>query len=173
MATKKSTVVLLGILVISALVLGSVIQASAETLKCKSIQTTTKLERMEVGDEKGHLLSLQRMEGLAYCENGEIAKMRSDVVNDFMPEKGVESLGYTFFTFEDGATIINRFRRTTAYGQSGIGSAKASSELIKGTGRFAGIKGTSSGTGKNFVQTKEEPGRAFTDITITYTLPTK
>ena len=114
MATKKSVWVLFGILLISAWVLGSAIQAGAETMKCKSIQTTTKVERMEVGDEKGHLLSLQRMEGLAYCENGEIAKMRSDNVNDFMPGKGVEALGYTFFTFEDGATIIVRFRRAVA-----------------------------------------------------------
>ena len=173
MTTKKSMYVLFGILLISAWVLGSAIQAGAETMKCKSVQTTTKMERMEVGDEKGHLLSLQRMEGLAYCENGEIAKMRSDNVNDFMPGKGVEALGYTFFTFEDGATIIVRFRRAVVLGQSDIGSAKSSSEIIKGTGRFEGIKGTTSGTGKNFLQTKEEPGRAFTDITLTYTLPVK
>ena len=173
MTTKKSMYVLFGILLISAWVLGSAIQAGAETMKCKSVQTTTKIERMEVGDEKGHFLTLQRMEGLAYCENGEIAKMRSDNVNDFMPGKGVEALGYTFFTFEDGATIIVRFRRAVALGQSEIGSAKSSSEIIKGSGRFEGIKGTSSGTGKNFIQTKEEPGRAFTDITLTYTLPTK
>ena len=173
MTTKKSLWVFFGILVMSAWVLGLALQAGAETMKCKSIQTTTKMERMEVGDEKGHLLSLQRMEGLAYCENGEIAKMRSDNVNDFVPGKGVEALGYTFFTFEDGATIIVRFQRSVAFGQSAIGSAKSSSEIIKGTGRFEGIKGTTSGTGKNFLQTKEEPGRAFTDITLTYTLPTK
>jgi hypothetical protein len=173
MATKKSMWVLLGVLVISAWVLGSAIQVGAETMKCKSVQTTTKLETMEVGDEKGHLLTLQRMEGLAYCENGEIAKMRSDNVADVVPGKGAEALGYTFFTFEDGATIIVRFQRSVAYGQSTTGSAKASSEIIKGTGRFEGIKGTTSGTGKNFRQSKEEPGRAFTDITLTYTLPTK
>jgi hypothetical protein len=173
MTTKKSIWVLFGILVISGWVLGLALQAGAETMKCKSIQTTTKLERMEVGDEKGHGLGVQRMEGLAYCENGEIAKMRSDNVFDFVPGKGTDALGYTFFTFEDGATIIVRFQRSVAYGQSGAGSAKSSSEIIKGTGRFEGIKGTSSGTGKNFLQTKDEPGRAFTDITLTYTLPTK
>jgi hypothetical protein len=170
---KKSIWVLFGILVISAWVLGSVVPGGAETLKCKSIATTTKIERMEVGDEKGHILSLQRMEGLGYCENGEIVKTRSDNVNDFAAGKGVEALGYTFFTFEDGATIIVKFRRSVDLGQSGGGSAKSSSEIIKGTGRFEGIKGTSSSTGKNFPQTKEEPGRAFTDFTLTYTLPTK
>jgi len=169
MATKKLMRVLFGILAISAWVLGSAIQAGAETLKCKSAQTATKDERREVGDEKGHVLALQRMEGLAYCENGEIAKMRSDAIIDFVPGKGVQAIGYTFFTFEDGSTIVNRFQRLVGPD----GSAKASSELIKGTGRFEGIKGTSSGTGKNFPPSKEEPARAFTDITITYTLPPK
>jgi hypothetical protein len=87
---------------------------------------------MEVGDEKGHILSLQRMEGLGYCENGEIVKTRSDNVNDFAAGKGVEALGYTFFTFEDGATIIVKFRRSVDLGKSGGGSAKSSSEIIKG-----------------------------------------
>jgi len=173
MAAKKSMWILFGIIVISAWVLGSASQVGAETLKCKSVQTATKDERMEVGDEKGHVLALQRMQGLAYCENGEIAKMRSDNIMDFVPGKGVQAIGYTFFTFEDGSTIVNRFQRSVVPGQSGIGSAKASSELIKGTGRFEGIKGTSSGTGKNFPPNKEEPTRAFTDITITYTLPPK
>ncbi len=57
--------------------------------------------------------------------------------------------------------------------QSGGISAKASAEIIKGTGRFEGIKGTVSATGKNFLATKEEAARAFNDVTLTYTLPTK
>jgi hypothetical protein len=168
MTTKKSVWVLLGILVISSLVLGPAIQAGAETLKCKSAQTATKDERMEVGDEEAHVLALQRMEGLAYCESGEIVKMRSDAIFD-RSAKGVQALGYTFFTFEDGSTIVNRFQRLIGPD----GSAKASSELIKGTGRFEGIKGTTSATGKNFSPSKQEPARAFTDHTFTYTLPTK
>jgi len=156
----------------SVWVLGLALRAGAETMKCKSIQTTTKIETMEVGDEKGHFLGLQRMEGLAYCENGEIVKVRSDNVSDLIPGKGVQAIGYTFFTFDDGSTIIVRFQRSVAL-EGGAGPAKASSEIIKGTGRFEGIKGTTSGTGKNYRQSKEEAGKAFTDITMTYTLPTK
>jgi hypothetical protein len=170
MAKKYSIWGLFGIFLISAWVLGSAIQAGAENMKCKSAQTATKDERMEVGDVKGHILGLQRMEGLAYCENGEIAKMRSDAIFDVTPGKGAQAIGYTFFTFEDGATIAIRFQRSV---NPADGSAKASSELIKGTGRFEGIKGTTSATGKNFPPSKEEPGRAFSDITFTYTLPPK
>jgi hypothetical protein len=52
-------------------------------------------------------------------------------------------------------------------------SAKNTTDLIKGTGRFEGIKGTGSSTGKNFPASKEEAGRVTNDITWTYTLPTK
>ena len=172
MATKKLMCVLFGVLVISAWVLGSAIQVGAETLKCKHAQTNTKFDSMEVGDENGHFIGVQRMEGLAYCENGEIAKVRTDSTFDFVRGKGTQSLGYTFYTFEDGSTIIVKFQRLVDY-TGGTGSAKASSEIIKGTGRFEGIKGTTSATGKNYPRSQEEVGRAFTDATLTYTLPTK
>ena len=172
MITKKSMCVLFGVLVISAWALGSAIQAGAETLKCKHSQTNTKIESMEVGDEEGHFIGVQRMEGLAYCENGEIARVRTDSTFDFVRGKGTQSLGYTFLTFDDNSTIIVKFQRSVVY-EGGASSAKASSEIIKGTGRFEGIKGTTSATGKNYPRSQQEVGRAFTDTTLTYTLPTK
>ena len=163
----------MGILVISTWVLGPAIQAGAETLKCKLVATATKEERMEVGYEKEHFHVLSKMEGLAYCENGEIAKARADGISDFAPGKGSQAIGYNFFTFEDGSTFVIKYQRSVVYDESRRGSAKSSSEIIKGTGRFEGIKGTSTSTGKNFQRTTEEPTRAFTEIIFTYTLPTK
>jgi hypothetical protein len=173
MATKKSMWVLFGILVISAWVLGSAIQAGAETKKCKNIATATKDERIPVSDEQGHILGLQILEGLAYCEDGDIAKVRHHNIFDFAPKQGAQSIGYSIFTFEDGSTVVIRFQRLSVYEPSGTASAKVTSEIIKGTGRFEGIKGTASATGKNFVSSKEEAFRAFTDGTWTYTLPSK
>ena len=172
MDTKKSTWVLFGILEISVWVLASAIQAGAETMKCKHIATATKDERISVSDEEGHRLGLQVMEGLAYFENGEIAKIKYYSLIDAM-KKGGQAIGYTIYTFDDGSTIVSRFQRLMVRDQSGGISAKASSEIIKGTGRFEGIKGTVSATGKNFLATKEEAARAFNDVTLTYTLPTK
>ena len=57
MATKKSMCVLFGILVISACVLGSVIQAGAETLKFKGYTYVTKAESVPVGDVDGHTVT--------------------------------------------------------------------------------------------------------------------
>ncbi len=169
MGTKKSPWVLFGILVISAWVLGSVIQAGAETLKLRTVLTATKDERMPVGDEEGHVLVLQIMQGLALFENGEIAKVKSRLISDTLPGKGGQVIGYSILTFDDGSTIIQRFQRLI----SETGSAKSTSDLIKGTGRFEGIKGTVSSTGRNWLPSGEEAGRVYSDSTITYTLPTK
>jgi hypothetical protein len=170
MATKKSVWVLFGILVISAWILGSVIQAGAETMKCRIATTTTKDESVSVGDEEGHSLHLLITEGLAFFENGEIAKVIAHVLNDRISGKGGQSIGYTIYTFEDGSTIVQRFQRLLV---SGDLSAKVTGELIKGTGRFEGIKGTVSGASKNFPASKGEASRNASDITFTYTLPTK
>ncbi len=172
MATKKSLWVLFSILVASAWLLGSATWTGAETMKCKNIATATKDERVLVGDEEGHNLGLQVMEGLSYCENGEIAKARHHALIDGM-KKGGQAIGYSILRFEDGSTIVIRFQRLMVRDQSGTISAKASSDIIKGTGRFEGIKGTVSTTGKNFLGTKEEAARVFNDSTFNYTLPSK
>jgi hypothetical protein len=170
MATKKSMRVLLGILVVSTWVLASAIQTGAETMKCKIATTTTKDESVPVGDEEGHSLHLIITEGLAFFENGEIAKVRSHNLSDRISAKGSQVIGYTIYTFEDGSTIVQRFQRLMV---SGDLFAKATGELIKGTGRFGGIKGTVSGTSKSFPGSKGEASRNTSDMTFTYTLPTK
>ena len=173
MATKKSVWVLFGIVVISAWILGSVIQAGAETMKCRTASTATKDERIAVSDEEGHILELQILQGLAFFENGEIAKYRSHAISDGTPGKRGQAITYQIYTFEDGSTIVNRTQRLLVPDQSGNYSAEATGEIIKGTGRFEGIKGTASATGKNFQPGKGEATRATNEITFTYTLPAK
>ena len=173
MAMKKSMWVLFGILVISAWVLGSAIQVGAETMKGKVAITVTKEETIPVNDEPGHILGIRILEGLTFFENGEIAKMRSHSVFDFIPGKGSQSINYNIWTFDDGSTIENRTQRLTVPDQSGNFSAKNTSEIIKGTGRFEGIKGTGSSTGKTFSASEGEAVRVFSDMTWSYTLPPK
>ena len=72
MATKKSIWFLIGILVIPAWILGSVMTGYAETMKCRTAGVVTKDETLSVGYEEGHVLGLQITEGLAFFEKGEI-----------------------------------------------------------------------------------------------------
>jgi hypothetical protein len=173
MATKKSMWVLFGILVISAWILGSVTQAGAETMKCRTATTATKIEEIPVSDEEGHVLGVQILQGLAFFENGEIAKLRSHAIYDSIGGKGGQVISYHIYTFEDGSTFVVRNQRLMVADKSGKFSVKVTSEIIKGTGRFEGIKGTASATGKTFPGSKDEPTRSTNDFTFTYTLPTK
>ena len=173
MATKKAVWVLFGILVISVWILASAIQSGAETMKCRNAGTATKNETIPVGDEEGHVLGLQIAEGLAFFENGEIAKMRSHAVYDTIPGKGGQAITYHIYTFEDGSTIVIRNQQLLVPDTSGKVSSKTTGELIKGTGRFEGIKGTTSSTGRNFRGSKGEATRGTNDVTFTYTLPSK
>jgi hypothetical protein len=78
---------------------------------------------------------------------------------------------YVTIKFPDGSTITIK-----SQGTMGAGGASGgwTSEIIKGTGRFEGIKGTRSGKVKYL---PVEPGEAYPkgygEGTITYTLPAK
>ena len=175
MVAKKSIWVLFGILATSVWILGSIMPGHAETMKCRTAGVVTKDETLPVGFEEGHVLGLQITEGLALFENGEIATYRSTLVYDrydrVVPGKSSQAIGYTIFTFKDGATIVQRFQRLQ--GSDKTVPAQVASELIKGTGRFEGIKGSISGTSKRAPEVKGEAKKYVSDMTFTYTLPTK
>ena len=173
MTAKKSMWILFGVLVISAWGLGSAILSGAETMKCRNAGTAVKDETIPVADEQGHDLGLQLGQGLGFFDNGEIAKMTNYNIYDRRTGKGAQIIGYTIYTFDDGSTITTRFQRLTVVDNSGNISAQVTAEVIKGTGRYDGMKGTISGTGKNFQGNKEVPTRYFNDVTFTYTLPPK
>jgi len=163
---------IVSIVALGIVFLGSVPQAGAETLKCKMVITRTVDKSVPVSDQEGHVLGAQVLEGLSLFDNGEVAKTRIEAVYD-QGGATMQSMGYNMWTFEDGSTIMGRFQRTAVPDKSGTQAAKASTELIKGTGRFAGIKGTSSSTGKNFLPGKDEAMRVYNEVTFTYTLPGK
>jgi hypothetical protein len=172
MAKTKSVWVLFGILMISAWLLGSAIQVGAETMKCRTAGVITKYESMPVGDE-GDLLGMGIREGLAFFENGEIATFKAQNIFDSTIGKGFKANGYMFFKFEDGSTIVTTFDQRAIPEPGGKFSSKMTGEVIKGTGRFEAIKGTTSMIGKRFPDVKGEANKSSTDITFTYTLPSK
>ena len=175
MATKKSTWVVIGFFIIAAWLLGFIIEAQAETMKCRVARLVTKEETMPVSDEEGHSLAMRITEGLAFLENGDIANFKSQAISDQRTGigKGAQSISYIFFTFEDESSIISRIEYRTIADPSGKISTKTTGEIIKGTSRFGGIKGTYSSTGKMFPRIKGEAEKYSMDVTLTYTLPPK
>ena len=173
MATKKSMMVLFGVLVISSFVLGSVIQAGAETLKFKFYTYVTQNESVPVGDVEGHILSLMTRRTFCIFENGEIATEMAVITNDIIKGSG-SSMQYRTTTFADGSTIIVKAQTTVEGTVAGTSAARTTREIIKGTGRFEGIKGTGTSTAKYFPVEKGESGpKGIGEGTLTYTLPSK
>jgi hypothetical protein len=174
MAKKKSLWIIFGILVISGWVLGSAIQAGAETMKFKVYTYVAKAEIALVGDVEGHALSLYVRRAFCVFENGEVATALSTITND-ITQGGGTLLLYRFFTFADGSTIATKQQGTVRGTAVGIAtSASVTGEIIKGTGRFEGIKGTETSSFKYFPVEKGEAGaKGIGETTFTYTLPSK
>jgi hypothetical protein len=175
MAAKKSTWVLVGFFIIAAWLLGFIIKAQAETMKCKASRVVTKEQTMPVSHEEGRELLLQISEGVAFFENGDIANFKTEAIADRAtgPGKGSQAISYIYFTFEDGSSIVIRNEFRSIADSSGKISTKAAGEIIRGTGRFEGIKGTFSSTGKKLPPIKGEADKFYIDATFTYTRPPK
>jgi hypothetical protein len=175
MATKKSIWVLFGILVISAWVLGSAIQAGAETMNYKAYTYVTKAESVPVGDVDGHYMFSMTRRAFLVFENGEVATQRAVLTGEMIKGSGASSLQYATMTFSDGSTIIIKAQAMA----SGPGilvptSAKVTNEIIKGTGRFEGIKGSGAIAAKFLpVEEGEAGAKGIGEGSITYTLPSK
>jgi hypothetical protein len=168
MVTKKSIWIFLGILVISAWVLGSAIQAGAETMNYKLYSYVVKDERVSIPDAEGHTVSLVVRKAFFVVENGEIATANQVATVDHIKRSG-PLLVYTTLTFSDGSLMIFKEQ-----GTMGVTAGGVTGEIIKGTGRFEGAKGTRTVKAKYLPVEKDELGpKGLGEGTITYTLPSK
>jgi hypothetical protein len=168
MATKKSMWILLSVFIIAASLLGSGTQVTAETWNCKDMNKIVKIEGSPIPDAEGHWVNIQMREGATICDNGEIGWHKVLVTWDGIKTEGTFSQ-YITLTLQDGSTITNY---TQAKGIPG--GYKWTAEIIHGTGRFNGIKGTVMGEGKILPPEKGEIlGKAVGTTTFNFTLPPK
>jgi hypothetical protein len=174
MGKRKLAWILLVSLATSAWILGSAIQAGAETLKYKSYTYTIKEEDIPVGDEEGHLLMSFDRGGLFVFENGEVANFHM-FGNGEEVKSGLSIMYYDIISFPDGSTIMERTHGTLGTGVPGVPTTGGfKKEIIKGTGRFEGIKGTGSGQTKYLPLEKWQAGvSGYGEGTLEYTLPSK
>lgn len=171
--TKKSVWVLFGVLVISVWVLGLALQAEAETLNYKFYTWVIKGDRTPIGDVEGHNLLLHKRGAFCAFENGEVATYSNNVSTIDLVKGSGSFVTYTTMNFPDNSTITTKGQGTVT-GGSASQWGQWTSEIVKGTGRFEGIKGTLSGKIKYLPTEKEEAGpKGYGEGTITYTLPTK
>ena len=159
------------IFVIGIQFLGFVPQATAETLNYKNFNHVTKVEVVPIPDAEGHLVRLTVREGVQIFENGELAWIKSVLYSDQINRAGTLDV-YSTLTFQEITSHTKgRVEATPAGLQTG---SKLTGEIIHGTGRFQGIKGTLTSAGKLLPPEKGEPsGKSLGEGTYVYTLPSK
>ncbi len=132
----------------------------------------TKSESASVDDVEGHTMRFYIRRAFWVFENGEVGTSYSVGTSDYVKLSG-PFMQYQTISFQDGSTIIVKNQGTTATTTAGT-SSQWRSEIIKGTGRFEGIKGTQSAKGKFLPVEKGEVGpKGYGEGMITYTLPAK
>jgi len=162
------------ILVIGIVFLGSVHQATAETLNYKSFTHVTKAEGVPIADVEGHFIDLLVREGAIVFGNGEWAWMKGAYIRDLIKGAGTGD-SYITYTFLDKSTITVHRKGTMEATPAGVTSAsKWTGDIIHGTGRFEGIKGTVTMSSKLLPPEKGElAGKGLGEGTLVYTLPSK
>lgn len=169
---KKSSWLLRGSFVISVGLLCSVPQAMAETLSYKFLLPVTQRQVVQIGDVPSHGVGFAVREGSVALGTGEMAWVKSVNTWDVI-KGGGPFIAYHTLTFQDGSTIITHNKGISKeHSASGPPEIKITGEIIKGTGRFEGIKGTVSTWNKSMPLEKGELGeKVLGEATLTYTLP--
>jgi hypothetical protein len=177
MATRKSIYIwiLFGILIIAAWLLGSATQAGAQTytVKCRQTGHFPKMHIIDVGDVPGHILCVGESAGVSSCDDGSVATISGKFTTDLTQGSGI-SQGYRLSTYEDGSTLWEKYQNIVTPGPDGKTSKyETTSEFIKGTGRFEGIQGSGTSTGKRLAPQPGAGTQYLVDTTMIYTLPPK
>jgi hypothetical protein len=174
MSTRKSICILFGILVILAWALESAVQVGAETMNYRFFTWVIRGEDVPVNDVEGHMVGIAIRGAFWVFENGEVATITHVATRDLIKGSG-PFMQYVTVNFADGSIIIIKSQGALGGTATGaLASGGWTSEIIKGTGRFEGIKGTQTAKAKYLPIIKGEAGaRGYGEGTITYTLPPK
>ena len=127
------------------------------------------MEMVPVADVPGHFTGVAVREGVTVFANGEWAWLKVINILDFIERTGPFD-GYVTFTFLDGSSVT---ARTKGVVEATL-AIKWTGDIIHGTGRFQGTKGTVTASSKLLPPEKGEPvSKVLGEGTIVYTLPGK
>ena len=147
--------------------------AIAETMNYKLYHYQVKAEIALIGDMEGHIMRQTMRRGFFVIENGEVASWLGVIHTDLIKGSGSFKI-YATITFSDDSTIILKAEGTLGGTAATLQTNEAKGEIIKGTGRFEGIKGTGTSRTRYLPLEKGEDGqKAIAEGTLNYTLPPK
>jgi hypothetical protein len=143
--------------------------AQVENVKWRVGLSMHKIESLVIGDLPGHVIGIAEAQGMAFFDNGDVAaavdRFTFDYVNGSGPYRA-----YLVLTFEDGSAYTVRFVGTATTEPDGkTTSFQGNFSFVAGTGRFAGIQGSGTHTGRRFAPLGTGVGLYF-DFSGTYKL---
>jgi len=139
--------------------------------KSRQVYHPSKVEVMQIGDAPSHVVGIADASGLSFQDSGEVANYSGKIFFDLTDGTGPHQ-AYAVVTFEDKSTLISLNKGVTTAHPDGTSTFEGTFTYIGGTGRFSGVKGGGSYTGKRMAPWA--PGGAadsFSDSVATYTLP--
>ena len=166
----------IAILATAIVFLGLPILAGAETQKARVYCYVTEMYVMPIEFAKVPANVISERRGLAEFENGEVAAFLMRGAGKATP-KGGPMEGFTQYTFNDKSTFVVKWQGQHTK-EEGKQPPKISGEgtYVSGTGRFEGIQGDVTFTGKNVTPYDKEKGMLgdlIVDVIFNYTLPSK
>ena len=172
---ERSTLIILTVLTLSiilALVFGILGQAEGQTAGYRLSCYFTMAEVSSAEGVEGRTRALYEVKGLGYLETGE-AMIYSGWTTVEITKDSAQ--GYALNTWVDGSTTVSTANFNVTKSPEGkISLNEGTFEFIKGTGRFAGIKGKASFTGKPLIPLSEnEREDCFYKGVTLYTVPGK
>lgn len=147
----------------------------AETQHSLQVEATSYIvssQWLPAGDEAGHAIGMVKREGEGVFSNGETAKYATVSTFDSRRNTGGIAQGYSTFTFVDGSQIIFSWKAEISRTQDGLPFNQGQGIILKGTGRFEGIRGISDFSGQQLKPVADDSKlTAGQKATITYILP--
>ena len=171
---KKIIVTLISAVFVLTGFLPMITEAGAETMNFKLVNMIEKRERVKVTQTEGVMIGVLDRKGLSIFDNGEIAT--TSCRGTFDSKKGFQ--GYSSMIFEDGSTLVLSWKGPTSQSRPAGGKYwqyTMAVEYAEGTGRFKGIQGKGTYTGKEpqWDEDYKAKGVTYYQFTGTYTLSSK
>jgi hypothetical protein len=144
--------------------------AQERSTSWREVLYVTVSETAQASGAPGHVVGIWAMNGLALFDDGEVATMASARTLDVVRGLGAY-VGYAVYTFEDDSTKTARLEvRITESLPGGGNRQHGTFAYTNGSGRFAGIDGGGTFSGRQYRPT-EAGGDLLIEADARYTLP--
>ncbi len=123
------------------------IARAGEVLSFHVVTHATSVQSQEVGDIDGHSLGLARQSGLALFPDGSLGTTYFTATNDYTRGAGTY-LAYYNLTLKDGSVLWFKVTGSAKPDDTTTIFPEAPVSVLRGTGRFEGVKGDGTFTGQ-------------------------